>query len=126
MGQEIMSQKEARRNVYGGMPIEKKLENVVYKEYQLGKMILITFFIKEYSMQNLIDLVLIDLCGPIGLDNYHGDKLFILFCDDYSRLMPVMFLKEKSEAFDMLRKYKVRVEKETRRTLKLLEIYVIG
>ena len=41
-----------------------------------------------------------DLCGPIGVESYTGEKLFILFVDDYSRMMIVMYLREKSKAFE--------------------------
>lgn len=61
-----------------------------------------------------------DLCGPIGVDSYYGDRYFILFVDDYSRMMSIMFMKVKSCAFDMFKWYKERVEKETSKSLKCL------
>lgn len=60
------------------------------------------------------------LCGPIGIETYTGEKNFILFIDDYSRMMTVMYLKEKSEAFEKFKWYLARVEKETRERLKFL------
>ena len=44
----------------------------------------------------------------------------MLFVDDYSRMMTVMFLKQKSDAFKMFKWYLARVEKETRKSLKCL------
>ena len=44
----------------------------------------------------------------------------MLFVDDYSRMMIVMFLKWKSDAFQMFKWYLARVEKETRKSLKCL------
>ena len=61
-----------------------------------------------------------DLCGPIGIESYSGDKFFILFIDDYSRMMTVMYLKEKSEAFQKFKWYLARVEKYTGKKLKCL------
>ena len=61
-----------------------------------------------------------DLCGPIGVERYSGEKIFILYVDDYSRMMTIMYLREKSEAFEKLKWYLARVEKETRKRLKCL------
>ena len=65
-------------------------------------------------------LVHIDLCRPIGVDNYYGDRYFILFVDDYSRMMSVIFMKVKSHDFDMFKWYNERVEKEIGKPLKCL------
>ena len=45
-------------------------------------------------IQKKLELVHTNLCGPIGIENYRGEKLFILFVDDYSRMMIVMYLKK--------------------------------
>ena len=60
------------------------------------------------------------MCGPIEVQSYKGDRYIMLFVDDYSRMMIVMFLKQKSDAFQMFKWYLVRVEKETRKSLKFL------
>ena len=44
----------------------------------------------------------------------------MLFVDDYSRMMTVMFLKHKSDAFQMFKWYLARVEKEIGKSLKCL------
>ena len=62
----------------------------------------------------------IDLCRPIGTESYKGDKFFIPFVDDYSRMMSVMYLKEKSEAFQKFKWCLARVKKETGKKLKCL------
>ena len=54
---------------------------------------------KTYSPDDILELVDIDLCGPIGVQIYCGDKYFTLFVEDYSRMMNVMFLKDKIDAF---------------------------
>ena len=61
-----------------------------------------------------------NLCGPIGTKIYSGDKFFNLFVDDYSRMMTVMYLRNKSEAFEKFKWYLARVEKETGKRLKCL------
>ena len=61
-----------------------------------------------------------DLCGPIGIESYSVEKFFILFVDDYSRMMTVMYLREKSEEFEKFKWYLARVEKEIGKILKCL------
>ena len=43
-----------------------------------------------------------------------------MLLDDYSRMMTVMFLKQKFGAFQMFKWYVARVEKEIRKSLKCL------
>ena len=44
-----------------------------------------------------LELVHIDLCGPMSIDSLDGSKYFMLIVDDYSRYMWVYFLTHKSE-----------------------------
>ena len=43
-----------------------------------------------------------------------------MFVDEYSRMMVVMYLKEKFEAFKMFKWYLARVEKEIGKSMKCL------
>ena len=45
----------------------------------------------------------------------------MLFVDDFSRMMTIMFLKHKLDAFQMFKWYLARVEKETSKNLKCLK-----
>lgn len=103
-----------------GFPRLKKPDNVMCKHYQLGKMTKSSFKSKTYTSDNILELVHIDLCGPMSVQRYCGDKYFILFVDDYSRMMNMMFLKEKSDAFQLLKWYLEKVEKEIGKILKFL------
>ena len=70
------------------------------KNCQIGKMGKTSFKSKIYQSKEILEIVYTNLCGPIGIESYSGEKFFILFVDDYSRMMIVMYLKEKLEAFD--------------------------
>ena len=50
----------------------------------------------------------------------------MLFVDAYSRMMTVMFLKQKSDAFQMFKWYLARVEKEIGKSLKCLRYDRVG
>ena len=56
------------------------------------------------------------------MQSYKGDKYIILFFDDYSRMMTIMFLKEKCDAFQKFKWYLARVEKELGKKLKCLRL----
>ena len=57
----------------------------LYKNCQIGKMGKTSFKSKNYHSEEVLQLVRIDLCGPIGIENYSGEKNFTLFVDDYFR-----------------------------------------
>ena len=54
---------------------------------------------KIYTSKEILEIVHIDLCGPIEVKIHKGDKYIMLFVDDYSRMMTIMFLKQKHDAF---------------------------
>ena len=74
----------------------------------------------EYRANEQLGLIHIDLCGPITPESFSGKRYFISFIDDFSRKAWVYFLKEKSEAFEIFKKFKVMVEKETSRAIKAI------
>lgn len=88
----------------------------------MGKMTKSSFTSKSYTSKGILDLVRTDICGPMKVKIYYGDKYFILSVDDYLRMMSITFLKEKSKAFQMFKWYRARVEKETGRQLKCLRL----
>ena len=98
-----------------GIPCFKKPNVGLCKNYQIAKMVKTSFKSKNYQSEDILEIVHTDLCGPIGIESYNGEKLFILFGDAYSRMMTIMYLKEKLEAFEKFKWYLARVEKETRK-----------
>ena len=76
-----------------GFPKLKKIDNVMCKQCKLGRMRKLSFKSKTYTSQKILEIIHIDLCGLIEVQSYKGDKYIMLFVDDYSRMMIVMFLK---------------------------------
>ena len=60
----------------------KKLDNIICKQCQLGKMTKSSFKSKAYTSKETLEIVHIDLCGPIEVQSYKGDKYIMLFVDD--------------------------------------------
>ena len=54
----------------------------MWKECHISKRKMYSFSRKNNTSNNILELVHTDICGPIGVDSYYGDKYFILFVDD--------------------------------------------
>ena len=48
---------------------------------------------KNHTSSEVLELVYTDLCGPITPQSYYGARYYILFVDDYSRMMVVMCMR---------------------------------
>lgn len=103
-----------------GISSLRKLDIGLCKNCQIGKMGKTSFKSKNYHSKEVLELVHTKLCGPIGIESYSGDKYFILFVDDQSRMITVMYLKDKSIAFQKFKWYMASVEKEIGKKLKCL------
>jgi len=67
-----------------------------------------------------LDLVHSDLCGPMSVSSVGGAKYFLTFIDDHSRKIYIYFLKNKSEVLEKFKSFKVFVEKQSGRKIKVL------
>jgi transposase InsO family protein len=56
----------------------------------------------EIRSKNILDLIHIDLCGPMQCNSLGGAKYFLSIIDDFSRYMFVFLLKNKSDAIEKL------------------------
>ena len=92
-----------------GIPSLKKPDVGLCKNCQIGKMGKTSFKSKNYQFEDILEIVHTNLCGPIGVEIYTREKSFIIFVDDYSRMMTIMYLREKSEAFEKFKWYLARV-----------------
>ena len=102
-----------------GLPQITKPESIC-EECVKGKQTRVCFRTKEYSSNRPLELVHTDLCGPTKTTSLNGEKYFMLFIDDYSRMVWVTFLKHKSEAFERFKIFRKMVERETDLKLKCL------
>ena len=74
----------------------------------------------EYRARSSLELVHTDICGPITPKSFSEKRYFITFIDDYTRKTWVYFMKEKSEALEVFKKFKMQVEKTTGLYIKAL------
>lgn len=67
---------------------------------------------QAWRAHRVLQLVHVDICGPMNTTSIIGARDFLLFVDDFSRKMWVYFLKLKSDMFKEFQEYKALVEKE--------------
>jgi Integrase core domain/GAG-pre-integrase domain len=67
----------------------------------------------KFQAKKPLKLIHTDICGPITHALFRGRRYFITFIHDYSRKCWVYFLKEKSEAFETFKRFKIMIEKNT-------------
>jgi hypothetical protein len=67
-----------------------------------------------------LELIHTDLCGPMQNESVGGNIYFITFIDDYSRMCWVYFLRNKSDALNVFKKFKAFVELQSGYKLKKL------
>lgn len=73
----------------------------------------------SWRSKERLELIHGDICGPITPSTPAGNRYFLLLVDDYTRKMWVYLLKEKNEAFEVFKKFRTLVEKETSEVIKV-------
>lgn len=69
---------------------------------------------------DILEIIHTNICGPFPEVSLNGQKYFILFVDDYLRYMYLYLLYDKGEALDAFKVYKVGVEKQLRKQIKIV------
>ena len=77
-----------------------------------GKMTKRPFKAKGYRATKLLELVHINVCGPMRVQAKGGYEYFVTFTDDYSRYGFVYLMRQNFETFDKFREYKAKAEKK--------------
>lgn len=89
-----------------GLPLLEDSENIC-EECILGKQ-----HKDEFSREPTwrakfpLELVHPNICGPMQIASNAGNRYFILFTDDCTRMTWVNFMRYKSEAFEYFKRFK--------------------
>lgn len=76
----------------------------------VGKMARKSFPKKSKPVENVLDCVVSDLCGPMPVESVNRKRYFMTFIDVYSRYCEVKFLREKNEAANETKQYIERMK----------------
>ena len=112
--------KMQQKELVFGLPIVAELQDVC-EGCVTGKLHREKFSRAETWRAKLpLELVHTDLCGPMQNESMGGNRYFITFIDDFSRMCWVYFLRNKSDALNVFRKFKLFVEMQSGHKLKKL------
>ena len=107
------------KNMVKGLPnidkIDKVCEGCIY-----GKMHRLPFPKNAWRAKAPLELVHSDILGPTRTPSLGGKRYFLLFVDDYTRMMWIYILEKKSEAFSVFLKFQALVERQSGSPIKTL------
>ncbi|KAI5336669.1 hypothetical protein L3X38_015937 [Prunus dulcis] len=85
--------------------------SVVCEGCMLGKQHIDSFPLEStWRASHPLELVHTDIYGPMKTDSISGNKYFLLFTDDCTRMSWVYFIRNKSSALECFRKFKAMTE----------------
>jgi len=91
---------------------------------QKGKIVKTSFKSKDIvSTSRPLELLHIDLFGPVSTASIYGSKYGLVIVDDYSRWSWVKFLKSKDDSYNVFSKFCIQIQSE--KELKILKVRVI-
>jgi len=109
-----------KKGMVHGLP-SMEFKSKLCEECVLGKQSRTSFSRNsKYQAKKQLGLIHTDVCGPITLESFSGKRYFISFVDVFSRKTWVYFLKEKFEVFKVFKKFRVTMEKETYKHIKVV------
>lgn len=63
-----------------------------------------------------------DVCEPLQVDSIDGNRYFVTFIDDHSRKLWTYLIKRKYEVFEVFKKFKSMIERQSDHKLKVLKM----
>lgn len=87
--------------------IESKMHNLPFKN-------------NRTKAREIMEIIHTDVCGPFKTTGFNGEKYFISFIDDYSKIARIYCIKSKDEVFDSFVQFVNEAENLTGKRLKIL------
>ena len=102
-----------------GLPKLGKNEVGVCGPCQMGKQTKVAHKrTKDVNTKRPLELLHMDLVGPVQTESLGGKKYIFVCVDDFSRFTWVRFLREKSETFDVFNNLCIKLENEKESEIK--------
>ncbi|KAK2429756.1 putative mitochondrial protein [Trifolium repens] len=96
-----------------GLPKLKIIEGKVCGECQIGKQIRMPHPMLEHrTTSKVLELLHMDLMGPMQVESLGGKRYAFVVVDDYSRYTWVNFVREKSDTFDVFKELCIQLQRE--------------
>ncbi|KAF2902477.1 hypothetical protein ILUMI_03710, partial [Ignelater luminosus] len=113
-------EKMCKNEVLDGLPKEIESEYLKCATCIENKMHNLPFHNNRRRAENILEIVHTDLNGPHQTTGYEGEKYFLTFIDDYSKLTKVYCIQTKTEVFDCLVQYVNEIQNLTGKMIKEL------
>nr|GEX19178.1 hypothetical protein [Tanacetum cinerariifolium] len=93
-----------KKDIVIGLPKLKYVKDQLCSSYELSKGKRSLFKSKAVpSSKGRLNLLHMDLCGPMRIASINGKKYILMIVDDYSRYMWTLFLRSKDETPEVLK-----------------------
>ncbi|GJW47826.1 retrovirus-related pol polyprotein from transposon TNT 1-94 [Tanacetum coccineum] len=94
----------SKNDIVNGLPKLKYVKDHMCSSCELGKENRSTFKTKTVpSSKGRLNLLHMDLCGPMRIESINGKKYILVIVDDYSRYTWTHFLRSKDETPEVLK-----------------------
>ena len=103
------------QRIVKALPSFESVHDTVCKGCALGKNVKNKFPRIHTISKEILDLLHLDLCGPMFSASLNGHLYYVLFIDYFSRKALIYFMKAKSETSSKFQEYKALVENKTSR-----------
>lgn len=110
----------SKNQLLDGIPNELESEFMKCKTCIENKMHNIPFKNNREKAKEILEIVHTDVCGPFQTTGFKGEKYFVSFIDDYSKIARVYKMKSKAEVCDCLIEYVNESENLTGKKIKVL------
>jgi len=106
-----------------GMPDFSSKSSGVCRGCALGKYTKTAFPSSDSRSEGVLQLIHLDLCGPMSSASLTGYEYYVTFIDDFSRKTWIYFLRSKRSEKVLLRfqEFKALVENQTGKKIKVLQ-----
>ena len=69
---------------------------------------------------DLLEIIHIDVCGPMSVETHGGYRYFLTFTDDLSRYGYIYLMKHKSKMLEKFKEFQSEVENHRNKEIKFL------
>ncbi|GJX29785.1 retrovirus-related pol polyprotein from transposon TNT 1-94 [Tanacetum coccineum] len=103
----------SKNNIVNGLPKLKFIKDHLCSSCELGKAKRKSFYTKTTpSSKRRLQLLHMDLCGPMRVESINGKKYVLVIVDDYSRYTWTYFLRSKHETPGVLIDFLTLVQRD--------------
>nr|GEV48340.1 hypothetical protein [Tanacetum cinerariifolium] len=102
----------SKKDIVIGLPKLKYVKDQLCSSCELSKAKRSSFKLKAVpSLKGRLNLLHMDLCGPMRIASINGKKYILVIVDDYSRYTWTLFLRSKDETPEVLKDFLMMIQR---------------